>query len=154
VIFVRQVVAVRHVVADERSEIPVDHDLFARAERDRVFLGEGVVGAERPDRCDVHTILSDDPVLLLMEVHRMDPAAAAVLDRPYFWFSPLRERERRAHVERPVVDRPLEFAREGLRHRVGKEIVETAASLQLERLVRKAVDRGEVDRRQVAQNPR
>src|SRR5207302_827068 len=97
------------------------------------------------ERCDVHTILSDDPVLLLMEVHRMDPAAAAVLDRPYFWFSPLRERERRAHVERPVVDRPLEFAREGLRHRVGKEIVETAASLQVARLVRKAVDRGEVE---------
>src|SRR3954463_13324675 len=85
VVLVGQVVAVGHVRAGEGPEPARDVRLLARIQGDHVLLG-GVVqvaagGAARQGRPGL-AVAVEHRVLLHGEVHRVHPAAAAVLDPP------------------------------------------------------------------------
>src|SRR4029078_6747512 len=84
----RDVVAVRDVAAVEGSEVADERDLLAAVEHDDIFLPD-VVELGAGDDCgpprrkaDWYAVARNDPVLLLMDVHRVPPSAAA-LDRPH-----------------------------------------------------------------------
>src|SRR4051794_34955758 len=125
VVLVGQVVAVRDVRAGEGAEPARDVGLLARVQRDHVFLGR-VVGV--PARRRQLAVAHEHRVLLHVEVHRVDPAATAVLDPPDLAAlarvgGVLVHRDQRlVGLELLAVDEPL-----GLRVAVG------AAALKLER---------------------
>src|SRR5262245_59330108 len=124
VILVRQVVAVRHVGPEERAEVPEEIDGLTRSERNHVFA-RLVIGM-RAIEGSGHAIARDDAMLLHVQVERMDPAAAAVADRPDLRHALLRERQGHGGVEREPVDQPFDLA------------AELAAALELERARRRA----------------
>src|SRR4051812_39103504 len=111
VVLVRQVVAVGHVVAEERAEPPEDAGLLAGRERNEVFLARVALVIEllalQAEEVDGPV---GDVMLFHVEVHRVRPAATAVVDAPGLGSADEDGRERLGRVELRPVDQPLGLA--------------------------------------------
>src|SRR3954465_10632747 len=107
VVFVRQVVAVGHVVADEGAE-PAEHaGLLATLERNNVVLARVALVIRVLPRV---ARAVRDVMLFHVEVHRVRPAATAVVDAPGLGRADEDGRERLGGVELRPVDQPLGLA--------------------------------------------
>src|SRR3954452_17289948 len=111
VVLVRQVVAVGHVVAEERAEPPEDAGLLAGRERNEVFLaGVALVIELLTLTAEEVARAVRDVMLFHVEVHRVRPAATAVVDAPGLARADEGRRERLGGVELRSIDEPLGFA--------------------------------------------
>ena len=81
VVLVGQVVAMGHVRPDEVAEPAVDDHRFARIERNDVLFALTIGVGRSSDRLRL-AVAHDDAVFLLVHVHRVHPATAAVAELP------------------------------------------------------------------------